>query len=171
MIARFLATVLLVCGGLWALDEFGLGKWIEGDRAQIARLQGDLASVKQASDDAVRIQMAASEAIEARYSQLAKESVDAHQIAQTRVQAAVAAYAASHRVRTCTPSRDAIGPGAASVPANPEAPAGDGGDAALVGITRQDLDQLAGAAVQNAERGAFLQSIIDEGLAVPVPGF
>ena len=173
MIARFLATVLLICAGLWALDEFGLGPWIEGDRAHIARLSADLASVKQASDDAVRIQMAASEAIESRYSALVKESNDAHQIYTERAQGAVARYAAAHPVRLCAKAvgGSPSGAGVASLPANPALPVEPDAAADLVALSRSDFDQLTSAAVQSALSQQWLQALVDEGLAIPAPEF
>ena len=91
-----------------------------------------------------------------------------HAILEQTRRSAVADYAASHAVRVC---RQAVGgaPGgtvATAVSGDSGQPAGVATVPDMVAVTGPDFDNLTAGAVQNAERGQFLQWLIDSGFAV-----
>jgi hypothetical protein len=83
--------------------------------------------------------------------------------------AAADSYAGRMRIKAS--QGGGCGPVAPGVHPDPGAPDGGQADADMVALSREDFDRLTGQAMQNAERGAFLTALIDEGLAVVEPGF
>ncbi len=175
MMWRALALILLGVIAAGAVAWFGLHLGpvgIEGERNRITRLQREVVEIHMAGELAMAAQEASDAAINAAYITRAKESANAHRQADNRVRLAVSAYADSHRVgRLCQPQAaggKALSADDAAVPTDPAPPVDADPAAELVGLTRRDLDQLSGAAVQAASSQQFLQSLIDDGFAVAV---
>ena len=92
-----------------------------------------------------------------------------HAVIDTIRRSAVADYIAGHRVLAC-PAQGGPGRAAsAGVHPDPGVPARTEPAAAMVAIASGELDQLATGAVHGAECTGFLNMLVAEGLAVPVP--
>lgn len=165
-----LAIAMLTFAVVQTVRIEGLTIWplkIEGYAAANARLKADLEAVLVAQLQARQAQDAADLETAARYRALAKESENEHREAVAVVQSAADRYAGAHRVRPCPAASGASGPGPAGVPDNPAPSDSASGDAGMVAVTRPDFDKLTnGPPLQAAERGWFLQSLIDAGYAV-----
>jgi hypothetical protein len=132
----------------------------ELDRANYAKAQADAQAAQEASDLA----------ISERYSALAKESDNEHSNSLKSVRRASDSYFSANRLRgnqaACSPASST---GPAPVPVDQPSPDRPGAKSGMVGLTKEDFDTLTGAALQAAERGNYLQALIDDGYALVIP--
>ena len=142
-------------------------------REQALTIEKDRLAYATAQAEAQRIQNAANQATAASYSALAQESYRVRQTALEAARRAADSYALANRVRVPAiyACREASGTEPATLPLDPGAPGGPGSEPDMVAVAREDFDKLTVSAVQAAERGDFLQSVIDEGFAVIAPEF
>lgn len=122
---------------------------------------------RDAQARATDIALAARLAEEFRTRQLAKRTDDAHDQLQLAGRDALARYAAAHRVPRCLAS-PASGTNPAALPLDPAIDPGPGEAADMVAVSRPDLDDITTAALRAATAQRWAQSLIDNGLAVPV---
>lgn len=116
---------------------------------------------------ATDIALAARLAEEFRTQQLAERTDDANDQLQVAGRDALARYAAAHRVPRCLASPTS-GTNPAALPGNPSLDSGSGEAASMVAVSRPDLDDITTAALRAATAQRWAQSLIDNGLAVPV---
>ncbi len=147
--------------------------FIHGWREQVADLRTELSDMHRAAELAMAAQSTLDQATEARHSALAKDNADEYRQVVESARSAVSTFARDHPAsRVCPPSGGSPGAGdASSLPTYPPAPADPGDPAAMVAITREDLDHLATGAMQASSSQRFFQSLIDEGAAIPIPEF
>lgn len=94
---------------------------------------------------------------------------ESHAVIDTIRRTAVADYVAGHRVLACPAQGGPDRAASTGVHPDPGAPARTEPAAELVTIAPGELDQLATGAVHGTEATQFLNLLVAEGLAVPVP--
>lgn len=153
------ALIVAVCACVWQYRAIGQRDGV------IAARDARIASLIKASDESAAKQAAQNRANIGVQSERNKEVTNDLAIVEAARRDAVRDYAAANRciVRPKGDQRPAI---AASVHPDPEGAVVAGPAADMVAVTPQDLDKLAAGAVRGASCTGFLNTLVDEGLAV-----
>jgi len=176
----FASKVNLLIGALivalaWGwLGHRSAAKWERVAHSTETAWKAEQANVIAAQEQAKADQEAADKATTERYSALARESEHEHRNALEAARRSADAYAAANRVRppAITACRSAERAGETDLPADPSPFDGPGDSPDMVGLAREDFDQLTkGAAVQAAERGNYLNALIVEGWIIEAVQF
>ena len=172
-VTNLLIGALIVALAWGWLGHRSAAKWERVAHSTETAWKAEQTNVIAAQEQAKADQEAADKALTARYSALARESEHEHRNALEAAHRSADAYAAANRVRppAITACRSSERAGEADLPTDPSPFDRPGDSADLVGLAREDFDQLTGAAVQAAERGNYLNALIDEGMAIPSPEF
>jgi hypothetical protein len=162
--AALIASLCLSCW-LW------LGKTAaEGERdAEIAGRKADRVTYEAAQEKAKARQAEKDRATADTFKSIAERVEYASREYEGAFRAAADSYVGRMRIKAA--QGGGCGSVAPGVRPNPGAPDGGQASSHMVALSREDFDRLTGQAMQNAERGAFLTALIDEGLAVVEPGF
>lgn len=133
-------------------------------RDRVASRNAEIAALHQASDNARAAAEAQRKTVEAHYTQLAKDSDNAHAHELAQANDAVDRYIAAHRVRG--PVQANLGtPGPGPSGDDPGVAAGMPGSAVVV--AEADLRICAARATDSVAAHDWAQSLIAQGLAIP----
>ena len=139
--------------------------WIDGYKEKLAARDKTIADFVKAQEAAKAAQDAADKGVIDTQLEANRKLEEAHNENERLRAGAVARYVADNRVRQVNhcPSSGAA---PAVVYRDTGQAAGNEVDPGMVAIAEPDLNSLTEAALQNAERGAFLNGLIDQGLGV-----